>query len=439
MPWLLDAAYLLALLLLSPWLLYKALTTGKYRRGVLAKLFGLADNSKLKTQNSKLVWFHGVSVGEIHLLRQVIAAFRRRHPDWQCVVSTTTDTGFDEACKHFPDLAVFFWPFDFSWAVRRALRRVRPSLIVLAEGELWPNFLLAAAARRVPVAVINARMSPRSFARYRRLGALTRPLLARVSLFAAQTPEYATNLSLLGVPTGRLAVTGSVKYDGTSADRGNPRTEELRRLLGVEPDELVLVAGSTQHPEEEVVLGIFCRLRGEYPRLRLILVPRQKDRFEQVTALLARAGEPFVRRSQMTSGCATPQAGRPIVLVDTIGELGALWGLADVAFVGGSLDGKRGGQNMIEPAAYGAAVLFGPHVWNFRDAAARLSAAGGAVQVADPAALEAAVRRLLADDGERARMGAAARRFVREQQGATERTLALLARLMALTLDRKAA
>ena len=138
MPFLLDALYLLILVILSPWLLWKALTTGKYRRGLWCKFFGGVPP---RSGDSPCVWFHGVSVGEIHLLRQVITGFRRRHPDWQCVVSTTTDTGFDEARKHFADLPVFFWPFDFSWAVRRALRRVRPSLVVLAEGEMWPNFL----------------------------------------------------------------------------------------------------------------------------------------------------------------------------------------------------------------------------------------------------------------------------------------------------------
>ncbi len=426
MPFVLDALYLALLLILSPWLVYKALTTGKYRRGLWAKVSGAAV---ARAGAAPCVWFHGVSVGEIHLLRQVVAAFRRRHPDWQCVVSTTTDTGFDEARKHFADLPVFFWPFDFSWAVRRGLRRVRPSLVVLAEGEMWPNFLRAAERQKVPVAVINARMSPRSFGRYRRLGGLARRLLVKVAVFAAQTPDYAANLRRLGAPAARVHVTGSVKYDGTSADRGNARTQDLRRLLAVAADDLVLIAGSTQAPEEEVALSTFRRLRPDFPRLRLILVPRQKDRFDEVAALLARSGEPFVRRSEIHP--VTPSPRHPVTLVDTIGELQAVWGLADVAFVGGSLDGKRGGQNMIEPAAYGAAVLFGPHVWNFRDAAARLTAAGGAVQVADAPALEAAVRRLLADPAERSRMGAAARQFVRDQQGATERTLDLLDALLA--------
>jgi len=322
---------------------------------------------------------------------------------------------------------VFFWPLDFSWAVRRALRRVRPSLVVLAEGELWPNFLLAAKARGLPVAVVNGRMSPRSTRRYRRLGALARPLFAAADLVLAQNEEYAANYRALGAHADRVHVTGSVKFDGVEARRDNPRTEALRQLLHVGPADLVWIAGSTQAPEEEIALGIFRRARADFPNLRLFLVPRQRERFEEVAALLRRSGVPFVRRSEVTGLSGVRE---PVVLVDTIGELGALWGLADVAFVGGSLDGRRGGQNMIEPAAYGAAVVFGPHVWNFRDIAARLVEAGAAAQVAGAAALEAAVRRLLADAEERRRMGVAARDFVHRQQGATERTVALLGRLV---------
>jgi 3-deoxy-D-manno-octulosonic-acid transferase len=419
MCYLLDAVYLLVL---APVLLYKALTTRKSRRGFASKLTGHA--AQLAGSSRPVAWFHGVSVGEIHLLRPVIAAFRKRHPGWECVVSTTTDTGFAEAQQRFPDLHVFWWPFDFSWAVRRALRRVRPALVVLAEGELWPNFLLAARANGVPVAVINGRMSPRSCRRYRYGGGLVRRLLAGIDLIAAQTEEYAAGYRALGADPGRVHVTGSVKYDGAQADRGNPRTQELRRLLQITPDELVWIAGSTQDPEEEIALAIFGRLRSAYPNLRLLLVPRQKERFDEVAALLRRGGVAFARRSELASA-----ARYAVVLVDTIGELGALWGLADVAFVGGSLDGRRGGQNMIEPAAYGAAVVFGPHVWNFRDTAARLVEAGGALQVRDGAELEAVVGGLLQDAAERARLGNAARGFVLRQHGATARTLDLLDRL----------
>src|SRR5262245_7126998 len=199
MSYLLNIVYILALVALSPWLLRRSLTAAEYPRAPARNLTG---GAVLRAGDAPCAWFHGVSVGEIHLLRQVIAAFRRRYPGWQCVVSTTTETGFAEASKHFADLPVFFWPLDFTWAVQRALRRVRPSLVVLAEGELWPNFLAATKRRGVPVAVVNGRMSPRSFRRYGCLGFLARRLLGRLDLCVAQTDEYADHFRALGVRAG---------------------------------------------------------------------------------------------------------------------------------------------------------------------------------------------------------------------------------------------
>jgi 3-deoxy-D-manno-octulosonic-acid transferase len=443
MPFLLDALYLLALAVLSPWLVWRAVATGRYRRDLRAKLLGRVHVPN--PDGRPVAWFHGVSVGEVHLLGTLVAAFRRRHPDWLVVVSSTTDTGLDEARKRFADLPVIAYPFDFSWAVAAALDAVKPSLVVLAESELWPNFLAAAERRRVPVTVVNARMSPRSFARLRRLAAPARRLMFRhVAAFAVQSQDYADRLRQLGVDAARLTVTGSVKYDGATGDRS--RARELQRVLGLEKEPgdsrqeagdkadglspapclqapLIWVAGSTHAPEESIVLDVFARLRSQFPHLRLILVPRHPDRFAEVAALVERSGLPFVRRSQITSPLPEMPA---VVLLDTVGELGAAWGLADVGYTGGSLDGKRGGQSMIEPAGYGVPALFGPHVWNFRDAANRLVEAGGAVMVRDAAELGRELAKLLEDSGLRQRMGEAARKLVREQQGATVRTLDVL-------------
>jgi 3-deoxy-D-manno-octulosonic-acid transferase len=423
MPYLLNLVYLLALLVLSPWLCYRAVTTRRYRRGLAAKLLGRIAHPLLPPiGTNNVVWFHGVSVGEIHLLRPVIALFRQRHPNWHIVVSSTTDTGYSEACKHFTDLAIIYWPFDFTWAVAASLRRVRPQLVVLAEGELWPNFLSIARRRGIRTAVINGRMSPRSAARYRHI----RWLFRRVDLIAAQSVEFAENYRLL--EAAHVETTGNIKYDGVQTDRLNPRTRELRQMLGLTTKALIWVAGSTQHPEETLAVDIYRRASIDYPQLRLILVPRHPERFDEVARLLAQSGLPYVRRSALRPGVANPD--NAIILVDTLGELGSLWGLADVAFVGGSLDGKRGGQNMIEPAAYGAAVLFGLHTWNFRQTVRHLLENEAALQVEDGAGLEREVTRLLGDSELRRRLGEAAQQFVRSQQGATLATILHLERLL---------
>lgn len=422
---LLNFLYLVALAALSPWLLWKAVTTGKYRRGILPRLIG-TPHLALRFPQSP-VWFHGVSVGEIHLLRPIIAQFRLRHPDIAIVVSSTTETGLAEAHRLFPDGVVIRWPLDFSWAVGRLLAAVRPQLVVLAEGDLWPNFLLAAKRRHVPVVVVNARMSPKSFGRLRRMRILVRVWMRLLAHVAVQTLEYAAMFERLGVPRERVRVTGSVKYDRVQSDRDNPTTAALRRRFRIQPGDLVWVAGSTAAPEEQICLQVFQNLRRDFPALRLILVPRQKERFDEVAKLLDRSSMLFVRRSKLgpiESAIPNPQSA--IMLLDTIGELSAAWGLADVAFVGGSLDGRRGGQNMIEPAAYGAAVLIGPHTWNFRETVQQLLDSSAAIQVRDAAHLEEAIRSLLSDENRRRQIGDSARQVVLACQGATSRTLDML-------------
>jgi len=410
----LNVVYLFVLLLALPWLVYKSITTGKYRRDIVAKFTGAAF---LRSGDRPCVWFHGVSVGEVHLLRQVVAEFRRRHADWECVISTTTDTGFAEARRCFPNLTVFSWPLDFTWSVRRAIRRVRPDLIVVAESEIWPNFLHAANRLHVPIALINGRMSPRSARRYGRIRWLTQRIFGSFAVCTVQNEEYAAAFRSLGA--ANVHATGSVKYDGVCFERDNPRSHALRQLFNIANQELVWVAGSTQAPEEEIVLSIYRRALAKHPNLRLIVVPRQKERFDEVGRVLQDSGLPFVRRSTLADNVP----GAPIILVDTFGELSAVWGMADLAFVGGSLDGQRGGQNMIEPAAYGAAVLFGPHTWNFKETVAQLLQHGAAVRVEDAAAIEEEVLRLLDDPAARQLLGSQAVAFVRSQQGATRRTI----------------
>ncbi|MSR51929.1 MAG: 3-deoxy-D-manno-octulosonic acid transferase [Gemmataceae bacterium] len=415
---LLNLVYGFAILLLSPWLTYRSIRTGRYRRNLREKFLG---RSTATSDLRPAIWFHGVSVGEVHLLRQLVKAFRERHPDWRVVVSSTTDTGLAEARKHFSDLEVIAYPFDFSWAVRRTIRSISPMLIVLAESELWPNFLRAANRLRVSVVVANGRMSPRSFRRYSKLAGLARRLFFnQIREFGMQSEMYATNLRNLGVQS--VQVTGNVKYDGVLLDRENSRTAELGRQLGIETDDLVWVAGSTHDPEERIVLSVFSRLRERFPRLRLILVPRAPERFEEVAQLIAAAGLSHERRSKWPTDSTSPS----VILIDTMGELGPAWGLATIGFTGGSLNDKRGGQSMIEPAAFGVPVLFGPHTWNFKDAVAGLLDCKGAMRIADEGELEKEVLHLIEDPELRVAMGQAARSFVVSQQGATVRTLDMM-------------
>jgi len=424
---LLNLVYLVVLIGISPWLVIRSLRTGRYRRNLREKLIGPRPISA--DPGRPVAWFHGVSVGEVHLLRQVVRAFRERHPDWHLVISATTDTGLAEAHKHFADLPVIPYPFDFSWAVRRAIQVVHPRLIVLAESELWPNFLRAANRAGVPATVINGRMSPRTFRRYSKVAGLARKLLFdRVSRFGMQSETYARNLRSLGVDPNCVEVTGSVKYDGVPADRDNAKTRDLGQLLGVAPSDLVWVAGSTHEPEERIVLAVFSRLRSRFPSLKLILVPRAPERFDEVAQRIEHAGLKGVRRSRLPAGSGPAGA---VILIDTMGELGAAWGLATIGFTGGSLNEKRGGQSMIEPAGMGVPVMFGPHTWNFRDAVAGLLECSGAVVVRDEAELEREIARLLSDAELRRQMGDAARAFVQKQQGATARTIDMLDTIIA--------
>lgn len=414
----LNFAYGLAILLLSPWLLYRSIRTGRYRRNLRAKVLGRSGTIR---EVRPTIWFHGVSVGEVHLLRQLVKAFRDRHPDWRVVVSSTTDTGLAEARKHFADLEVIAYPFDFSWAVRRTIRSISPRLIVLAESELWPNFLKAANRLHVPVVVANGRMSPRSFRRYAKFARLARGLFFnRIRTFGMQSEMYASNLRKLGVESVR--VTGNVKYDGVLLDRNNPRTVELGKQLGVGIDDLVWVAGSTHDPEERIILSVYSRIRERFPTLRLILVPRAPERFDDVAQLIASAGVTYERRSSWPMNSKSPN----VILIDTMGELGPAWGLATIGFTGGSLNDKRGGQSMIEPAAFGVPVLFGPHTWNFKDAVMGLLDCNGAIRIANEFELEREVMRLLDNPELRTAMGQAARSFVMSQQGATDRTLDMM-------------
>jgi 3-deoxy-D-manno-octulosonic-acid transferase len=334
----------------------------------------------------------------------------------------------------------FYAPLDFSWSTRRAVARARPTVLALVELELWPNLIRAAKRAGAKVAIINARLSSRSYRGYRSLRVPLQPTLGRIDVVAAQNTEYAARFVELGIPSHRVNVTGSVKYDGLESDRNNLKTRELRQLLGLAATDLVFVAGSTMEGEEAAVLTAYKAARRQHSSLRLILVPRHAERFESVAAWLELQGETVVRRSLVREPVARGARGSPsVILIDSIGELAAIWGLADVAFVGGSLWPGRGGQNMMEPAAYGASIMFGPHIANFRDTVDQLLERNAARQVADADELTRGLLADLDDPEAAAARGAAGRDFVLAQNGAAGRTLAELDRLVESSLGKRTA
>ena len=446
---LLDVCYLLVLLLAAPYLAWRRLIQGKDRTGWFLKLTGRVEH---RIGDEPSVWWHAVSVGEVLQLPNLIAAVRERRPDVVPVVTVSTGTGLAVARKKLPGIAVHQAPLDFSWAIDEFLRRTRPAAVALVELELWPNLVGRCEAAGVPVAVVNGRLSESSFRGYRRVRPLVRGTFARLAWVGAQTGVYADRFIGLGTDRRRVRVTGSVKFDGLRTDPRNPQTAALRRAFGLHPFEPVLLAGSTGEPEEDVVLDAWERVRRVVPDCRLLIAPRHAERFDAVAGLAAGRGYSLRRLSQEQgeggggrgeverSGVASPHSSllnsslltpspSPVLLLDTLGDLSAAWGLATVAFVGGSLN-DRGGQNMLEPAAFGAAVLLGPNTRNFAEIVAGLKAAVAVEEVTDAATLAAAVRRYLTDPAARAAIGGRGRRVVRENAGATAATADALAALL---------
>jgi 3-deoxy-D-manno-octulosonic-acid transferase len=429
MPCLLNLIYATLLAACSPLLFFRSMKTGKYREGWGEKFLGRAPH---RIGDRPCVWFHAVSVGEVLLLKPILEELTRRRPGWETVISTSTRTGLAMARRSYPDLVTFYAPLDFSWSARRAVSRIRPTVLALVELELWPNLVQAAKESGSRVVIVNGRLSLRSHRGYRRLRGPLGPTLRRLDAVAAQNIEYADRFIDLGVPRNRVRVTGSVKFDGLESDRSNRKTIALRKALGLSSTELVFVAGSTMEGEEAAALTAYRRAKASYPQLRLVLVPRHAERFEQVASWLAGQGERVVRRSETETSPVPRVPGKPspVILVDTLGELASVWGLADVAFVGGSLKPGRGGQNMMEPAAFGAAVMFGPYTSNFREVVEQLLARDAARVVLDAKDLSDALLADLDDPESAAARGASAREYVLAQDGASGRTFLEIDRLV---------
>jgi 3-deoxy-D-manno-octulosonic-acid transferase len=419
-----SVALAVGMLASLPYWLFQMAHHGKYRKGFAERLGRLPSGLQLPKEKEPVIWVHAVSVGEVLAVAGLVEELQRRLPRHRIFISTTTDTGQALARKRFGEASVFYFPMDFAFAIRPYLRALRPQMVVIAETEFWPNFMRLAHASGARIAVVNARISDRSWPSYRRFRGLLRRLLVNVDLFLAQTPEDAARLQDIGASPERVQVAGNLKFD-IPAPSPPAIVEGLRKSIAASAAGPVLVCGSTVEGEEQLLLKAFENLLAQHPRAVMILAPRHPERFPAAAALLGQMSIHFRRRSEWDGEALTGG----VFLVDTIGELAALYALADVAFVGGSLV-PRGGHNIIEPAQHGVATVVGSHTENFRDIVS-LFQSRDAVRIVSPAVLPLVLLELLANDGERLALGQRAAETMRSQIGATVRTADELQELLA--------
>jgi 3-deoxy-D-manno-octulosonic-acid transferase len=422
--YLLYSALLAAGLILTlPYWIYQMLRHGKYRTGFKQRL-GAVPVTLRKTSRQPAIWFHAVSVGEVLAISGLVEHLRSRWPGRRVVVSTTTDTGQKLARTRFGDENVFYFPLDLGLAIRPHLEALQPELVVIAETEVWPNFLRLAKRSGARIAIVNARISNRSLPGYRRFGWWLPRILGDVDLFLAQTWEDRKRLIEIGAAESRVEVTGNLKFD-IDVPSEPAVVASLRQNFLTSGASPILVCGSTVDEEEErMLLQAFQNILASYPHAVMILAPRHPERFPVVAALLESLGIRFWRRSLWNG---EPISGG-VILLDTIGELAAVYGLADIAFVGGSLVPK-GGHNIIEPARHGVAIVIGNHYDNFRDII-WLFQTQDAVRIVGPAELPLVFMDLISNEAERKALGARAAEVIHSQTGATEKTFAALEKLL---------
>jgi len=411
-----DLVYLLITLIYLPRYLFK----GKFHAGFQSRLGILPAGLKF----DRPIWLHAVSVGETLALKGLLKVLRDTYPTKSFVISTVTPTGN----KIARDLAadkdiVIYLPLDFSFIVKKVVGRINPQVFILAEAEIWPNLISCIHKKGIPIIMVNGRISEKSFRRYSIIKPLIRRLLAKVKLFCVRTDSDSQRLIGLGVAKEKVHITGNMKFDNLPAL--NLHIEREAKLLSLQENERLLVAGCTHPGEEEIVLGVYKKLKGEFKELRLLLAPRHPKRAGELARLCKDFGFPSVMTSSLAKEVDAGELSKTVVILDTLGQLVVFYALADLVFVGGSFV-KKGGHNVIEPASLNKPVIFGPIMYNFHDIAELLVKNNAAIQALSKQKLLEALQRLLKDPKEAQRLADTARQIVLNQRGATERTIRLI-------------
>ena len=414
----------IGLLLFLPGYLVKMTRRGNYREKFGQRLGFYDDKLRARLIDKRVTWMHAVSVGEVAVALKLAARLKELDPELFCVLTTTTTTGFTFASKESPDwIEVMYNPIDFWPVTRRAFNFIRPTRLILIEAEIWPNLVAEARRRAVPIALANARLSPRSERRFRKFRFFVASIFRQLDLVCVPEQEDVGRWSALGVLSDRIVRTGNIKYDAEFAKPDAHRPRSILESLGISPQAEVIFGGSTHAGEEAILAEIFIKLRADFPSLFLIIAPRHVERARNLRARLEEHSLGVALRSELHS--VRPDC----LLIDTTGELRDWYSVATVAFVGKSLT-ARGGQNPVEPIMAGKPVIFGPHMENFATLAESLVRHGGAVQVEDAASLGQQLAKLLRDGKERARLVNNATQVLAAHRGATMATAESLMHLL---------
>jgi len=440
MTFIFDCIYVLAAAAISPVVVYRMIKHKRYQKG-WGQRFGKITRKK---PEKKCIWLHAVSVGEVNATKTIVKELKKRFGDYEIVISTTTDTGFARASALFGSShTVTYFPFDFSPVMHRAFREIRPSICLLMELEVWPNFVRIAKQQNIPVVVVNGRITERSFSGYKKIKPIAEKIFGRVSLILAQTEEYARRFRQVGAAEEKVIVTSSLKYDTAQTEDQVEGADTLAAELGIE-DEKLWVAGGTGNDEEKILLDVYRDLKQQdrFKNLRLVLVPRKPERFDEVAQLIEQAGFSLVRYSQVKRP-AVMDADKSkienrkskidtVILGDTMGDLRKFYSLATIIFVGRSLV-PLGCSDMIEAAALGKCTIFGPSTYNFQQTADALLAAQGGIMVKDKQDLLETIQKCLSEPDFTEKIARNGQQVIKKNQGATAKTIEQIEKFLSTT------
>lgn len=422
-----DLLYLLTGVIISPVVAYRMVRHKRYLSG-WGQRFG---KIKRKKPGQKCIWLHAVSVGEVNATKTLVKEFEDKLSDFEIVVSTTTDTGFGRATALFgANHTVVYFPFDLSWIMQRAFGYIQPTICLLMELEVWPNFVETANKLSIPVVVVNGRISDKSFGRYKIIKPIARNIFRKLTVILAQSEQYAGRFEKIGAEAEKVIVTGSLKYDTAQITDKIKGAYTLAAKLGID-DERLWVAGATGPGEEKIILDVFSRLKEskQLGDLRLVIVPRKPERFDEAARLISEAGFDFVRYSSVKESNVPEPGKEAVILGDTMGDLRKFYSLATIIFVGRSLV-PMGGSDMAEAAALGKCTIFGPYAFNFKQTVDALLAEEGAIMVKDQQELLETMQKCLGEPDFARQIARNGREVIRKNQGATTKTIEQIKKIL---------